>query len=625
MYSAPSPTPSSSSTLHPLHSVAPISITSSSYEPPQSSSSSRAPSPTNLGVRSRKSTPSSSPFLSFSSPPPPPFRPNSSTTELDDDSADVTRPSLRKATKDALGLAGQGSSRRENDSKGKGKQSERTRAASEGLAASDQNKEREVVVHKVLKTDTIASVTLQYGITQQALRKANRLWATDPIHLRPTLLIPLDECNLPSSSFGLERIAREENGDITVWRREEVSTSPSKRAEKEGLSIAAGRSEREHRIVSPTARRLISTSSFETSPNPNSNPPPSTSDFLAIWDDTPASSSRPSLDSVRSSTSSLSSISKPSFSPQIPSHLGPYSSSTASLDLTPPLPPTQYHSKNYPNEPPALIPITPDYSSQASTSFSPAPSTSSLDTTPPSEAGSTTLSKRTLKVERLPASQLSFFPPPNPNNPTSSPRSSSSLSKPPPVPPKDGTQRKEAEDLFFGPLANTLASSFPSLRNLNKYLPTSFSSSNLSSYSSTGNGPIALPLSRTSSPHRTRTRTTSNRNSASTTTNWNGWNLDYFGGEEEQAAAALGSGFQDKRSSRSGTARKRNGNRAEVSRGDGERRTSEIGLEQVSSVNGLARTVDPGRDIWPEQGADLIDVKKKNTSRGEVRETFGLI
>lgn len=145
MYSAPSPTPSSSSTLHPLHSL------TSPYEVPSSSSSSRAPSPTNLGVRSRKPTPSSAPFLSFSSsPPPPPFRPKPSTAEHDDDdTADVTRPSLRKATKDALGLAGQGSARRENDSKGKGKQTERTRAASEGFAASDQNREREVVVHKV--------------------------------------------------------------------------------------------------------------------------------------------------------------------------------------------------------------------------------------------------------------------------------------------------------------------------------------------------------------------------------------------------------------------------------------------------------------------------------------------
>ena len=54
----------------------------------------------------------------------------------------------------------------------------------------------------------------------------------------------------------------------------------------------------------------------------------------------------------------------------------------------------------------------------------------------------------------------------------------------------------------------------------------------------------------------------------------------------------------------------------------GERRTSEIGLEQVSSVNGLPRTVDPGR---AEGNGITIDAKKESRSRGDVRERFGLI
>jgi hypothetical protein len=139
--SSSSPTPSSTSTLHPLHSVA-VSTTSSTFDLAQSSSSSRAPSPVQRGVRSRRPTPSQSPFLN---PPPPHLEPTNADL---DDSADVTRPNLRKATKDALGLAGQGSNGRTSDV-GKGKQRERTRAASDGLPHSDQDREREVVVHKV--------------------------------------------------------------------------------------------------------------------------------------------------------------------------------------------------------------------------------------------------------------------------------------------------------------------------------------------------------------------------------------------------------------------------------------------------------------------------------------------
>ncbi|GAA6017158.1 hypothetical protein JCM11491_001838 [Sporobolomyces phaffii] len=595
---AASPTLSASSTLHPLDSAPSARPSQGPLE--SSSTSSRAPSPILRGIRSRRPTPTpaASPLLA---PPPP----HPTTNDYRDDSADVTRPSLRKATKDALGLAGQGSSAFAPDSATRNLERDRARAASEGLPSSD----REVVVHKVLKTDTLASVSLQYGITQQALRKANRLWATDPIHLRSTLLIPLDECNLPSSSFGLERVAREENGDITVWRREETPTSRSKRTNREGLHAAAGRSDVEHRVVSPTARRLISTSSFDTSPNPN----PTTNDFLAIWDDTPATSSRPSLDSVRSYTSSDSSPAppKPDFSPRISSYLSstnnPYSSSSASLELSPPLPPSKRFydatSAQVAPTPSPLIPVTPEYSSRDSTS------SHTTDDTPPSESGSapgtasTTLSKRTLKVERLPASQLSFFPGPHPSN------------SHPPVPPppsssrpnghRNGPPGEDSDDLFFGPLANSLAASFPSLRGLNKYLPNAFAPR---AYS-TGVGQIALPLSRTASPHRDRSTPTQ-------TGSGNGWNLDYFGGEEEHAAAATAvppSRWQVEgaRRGRIAADRKRvTPTRGEVdgTRGRGpsaggfERRTSEIGLEDVGSVERRA-FADSGARSGPLLGS----------------------
>ncbi|GAA5825687.1 hypothetical protein JCM5353_005233 [Sporobolomyces roseus] len=604
-----SPTPSSTSTLHPLHlppssPFAPASSTfasTSAYDPTSSSSSSRAPSPVSRGVRSRK-------------PSPLPPTPSDLNLFSNNDSADVTRPNLRKATKDALGLAGRGSET-ENESgrysaEEKGKQRESKRAASEALY-SEKNTEREVVVHKVLKTDTMASVSLQYGITQQALRKANRLWATDPIHLRPNLLIPLDQCNLPSSSFGLERIAREENGDITVWKRE-APTSPSRRTDREGLSVAAGRSEKEHHIISPTARRLISTSSFETSPIPAG------SDFLAIWDETPSSSSRPSLDSVRSSTGSTTSSShapRPSFSPQISSYLSltnnPYSSSP-SLGPSPPLPTSQdlVDATNHTPMSPPLIPAkTPDYSSsasQASTSLSPAPSSSS-NTTPPSDTGANgTLTKRTLKIERLPASQLSFFPPhANEDSPSTTPKPT----------PSESTTKSPSEDLFFGPLTNSLASSFSSL-GLNKYLPTSFSSSNLYSKS----GSIALPLSRTNS--------SSSDMGMNRSSSMRGWNLDFFGGEEEHAPSSFAKSAISRSRSTLGLngasdSRRRKGENQVSSLNGIPRRTSEIGLEDVTMNDEVRPSGPNGRKKDRDSNGRVNG--GGNRARGDVRETFGLL
>lgn len=40
--------------------------------------------------------------------------------------------------------------------------------------------------------DSLAGVALKYGITMSELRKANQLWASDSIHLRKVLYIPLD-------------------------------------------------------------------------------------------------------------------------------------------------------------------------------------------------------------------------------------------------------------------------------------------------------------------------------------------------------------------------------------------------------------------------------------------------
>ncbi|GAA5851152.1 hypothetical protein JCM9279_000341 [Rhodotorula babjevae] len=499
--SAP-PSPSSRATLRSRRPVSPFPSSTDPDEPPPSSSS-RAPSPR--------------------------ARPDLARVD-----SDVTRPSLRRVTNDALGVAALGSATASSsgglvgstdsdgyvlrrDSKGKGKavdyvQGARRGASENGAAA----KEREVIVHKVTKTDSYASISLQYGITPQALRSSNRLWPSDPIYLRSTLLIPLDQCNLPSSSFGVERIAREENGDLTVWERNGAGQASSA-----GLSGAAARREREGALVSPQARRVAAASAFEFGTRvaqlPVLGPPidllaDDDNEYHSVWSDGGTPSVRGSLDVPRSSPQAYLARAASSYFDGRPSF-----EDFASRGVSP-------------------------STAAGSSSFSPDPSSSSRATSPPpahppasssaldDDGASPPLAKRTLRVARLPASQLAFFPPSSSASTTSS--SPHSPSKAAHARQQPTQRRPEDESLFFGPLTNSLSASFSSL-GLDRYLPASLSSSasssRLSGYGGGGGkGRIALPISPAladgpGAPPRTKSR----------------WALLDFGVEEDEAAVGM--------------------------------------------------------------------------------------
>lgn len=57
--------------------------------------------------------------------------------------------------------------------------------------------ERVVLVHEIMPKDSLAGVALKYGITVAELRRSNQLWASDSIHLRKVLYIPLGHAKLP--------------------------------------------------------------------------------------------------------------------------------------------------------------------------------------------------------------------------------------------------------------------------------------------------------------------------------------------------------------------------------------------------------------------------------------------
>ncbi|KPV77878.1 carbohydrate-binding module family 50 protein [Rhodotorula graminis WP1] len=507
--SAP-PSPSSHATLRSRRPVSPFP--SSTVDPDEPPSSSRAPSPRG--------------------------RPNLARVD-----SDVTRPSLRRVTNDALGVAALGTATASSsgalvgspdadgyvlrrDSKGKGKAVEHGPAARRGVSENGAAaKEREVIVHKVQKTDSYASISLQYGITPQALRSSNRLWPSDPIYLRSTLLIPLDQCNLPSSSFGVERIAREENGDLTVWERNGAAGSAS----SAGLSGAAARRERDGALVSPQARRVAAASALELgarAAQPALGPPidllaDDDNEYHSVWSDGGTPSARGSLDVPRAPSSPYA-------------HLARTTSSYFDGRLSGGRPSIEDLGSR------GVSPST----AAGSSSFSPVPSSSSRATSPPAahppssfpttddDGASPPLAKRTLRVARLPASQLAFFPPSSSASSTTS--SPHSPSKPTHAQQQHPRRRPEDESLFFGPLTNSLSASFSSL-GLDRYLPASLSSSSSSSRlngygGGGGKGRIALPISPALAdgavagvPPRTKSR----------------WALLDFGVEEDEAAVGM--------------------------------------------------------------------------------------
>ncbi|KAF5321620.1 hypothetical protein D9619_001487 [Psilocybe cf. subviscida] len=55
--------------------------------------------------------------------------------------------------------------------------------------------EKDVIVHHVTPKDSLAGVSLKYGISLANLRRANQLWTSDTIHRRDVLYIPIDQAS----------------------------------------------------------------------------------------------------------------------------------------------------------------------------------------------------------------------------------------------------------------------------------------------------------------------------------------------------------------------------------------------------------------------------------------------
>ncbi|OXB72328.1 UNVERIFIED_CONTAM: hypothetical protein H355_015627 [Colinus virginianus] len=94
--------------------------------------------------------------------------------------------------------------------------------------------------HRVGPGDTLPGLALRYGVTMEQIQRANRLYASDTIFLKPTLLIPAPQCPVeeptgsrPSDPGGTAAAAAPPPRDLTAadfLRRVDADIGRSKAA-----------------------------------------------------------------------------------------------------------------------------------------------------------------------------------------------------------------------------------------------------------------------------------------------------------------------------------------------------------------------------------------------------------
>ncbi|KAH9040194.1 hypothetical protein EDB85DRAFT_194983 [Lactarius pseudohatsudake] len=120
---------------------------------------------------------------------------------------------------------------------------------------------RTVLVHEVSPNDSLAGVALKYGISVTELRRANQLWASDSIHLRHVLYIPLDKARHASLETVASLLAQRDDG------KEEDTAHPHSHSRSRSDPDADPRSSDRPSVV----RRIPSTS-LSFFPPPSSAP-----------------------------------------------------------------------------------------------------------------------------------------------------------------------------------------------------------------------------------------------------------------------------------------------------------------------------------------------------------------
>ncbi|KAK1921973.1 hypothetical protein DB88DRAFT_376069 [Papiliotrema laurentii] len=193
--------------------------------------------------------------LDIDESPEPPIHPLSVATggneldDTDDAASDVSRPTLRRLTSQTERQVA------ESSRSGAGSQSEGSARGSLDMLTMSQKEpsaEVEVLVHHVKPTESLAGIALLYGIDLPTLRKINKLWASDSVHLRTHLYVPIEACrwNKASETFIrgpgpgqitlVPKSSSSRKGKTPVRSREPSVSGPSTLPPPAGIPPASG-------------------------------------------------------------------------------------------------------------------------------------------------------------------------------------------------------------------------------------------------------------------------------------------------------------------------------------------------------------------------------------------------
>ncbi|KIO28055.1 hypothetical protein M407DRAFT_243155 [Tulasnella calospora MUT 4182] len=145
----------------------------------------------------------------------------------------------------------------------------------------------EVIAHEVQPTDSLAGVALKYGVQIADIRKANKLWASDTIHLRKTLYIPVDVVPdrggvlasvQEEESLNAGRVAgasenRQPSSEIqTGWTEDKTSRHPRDASSGSGSGGGTPSRSLERRTLAVATIRRVPASELSFFPPPSGNP-----------------------------------------------------------------------------------------------------------------------------------------------------------------------------------------------------------------------------------------------------------------------------------------------------------------------------------------------------------------
>lgn len=78
----------------------------------------------------------------------------------------------------------------------------------------------QVVIHKVQQGDTLAGISLFYGIDLTTLKRCNKLWTSDSIHMRKELALPIDACTIfQAAKFSTETKVIMGDDKVTILKK----------------------------------------------------------------------------------------------------------------------------------------------------------------------------------------------------------------------------------------------------------------------------------------------------------------------------------------------------------------------------------------------------------------------